>query len=53
MAKRGNWTITRREAKWARRQTNRRVRHLTRASLRKGQDASLPKAPRTEGWITW
>ncbi|MDP9340623.1 MAG: hypothetical protein M3Q23_00650 [Actinomycetota bacterium] len=43
----------RREAKWARRESNRRARHATRAGLRKGEGDDLPRAPRTEGWMTW
>ena len=53
MRKSLNWTITRRESKYARRKSNRRVRHVTRVRIRQGRDDVLPKAPRTEGWMTW
>jgi hypothetical protein len=42
-----------RERAWARRRTNRRVRHRTRAALHAGEYDILPRAPRTEGWETW
>jgi hypothetical protein len=41
------------EDKTRRRQTNRRVRHETRARIRRGDHDALPKPPRTEGWLTW
>jgi hypothetical protein len=43
----------RHEHKLARRESNRRVRHVARARLRSDDDDVLPKAPRTEGWMTW
>ncbi|GMU79834.1 MAG: hypothetical protein AMXMBFR46_26230 [Acidimicrobiia bacterium] len=42
----------RHEHKLARRASNRQARHETRSRLRRGDDV-LPKAPRTEGWMTW
>jgi hypothetical protein len=41
------------EDKAVRRQTNRRVRHQTRAQMHRGDCDTLPKPPRTEGWLTW
>jgi hypothetical protein len=46
------WPFSR-EDKERRRQTNRRVRHESRARIRRGDYDILPKAPRTEGWETW
>jgi hypothetical protein len=43
----------RHEHKRARRESNRRVRHDTRSRLHHGDVDLLPKAPRTEGWMTW
>lgn len=46
--------VLEREAKWARRLTNRGFRHRTRAAVLAGRPDSAPaKAPRTQGWITW
>jgi len=41
------------EDKARRRETNRRVRHETRARIHRGDYDALPDAPRTEGWETW
>ena len=41
------------EHKLARRESNRRARHKTRDRLRSGDVDLLPKAPRTQGWMTW
>lgn len=42
-----------REHKLARRESNRRVRHQTRSRLGGGEQDQFPRAPRTEGWMTW
>jgi hypothetical protein len=42
-----------REKQYARRSTNRKVRHTVRAEIHAGRFDTLPGAPKTEGWETW
>lgn len=41
------------EAGWARKLTNRRHRHQTRALIHAERYDEIPSPPRTHGWVTW